>query len=543
MHLSIYEALVSCPSQLHSKHQHTPTCSTSLCFSNVRMAQNHPLASPSTNSLHHKLLSLPIADKLHFDPESISAASVDYGFFVQEIPAAVLRPSCLEDITTLVAFRYNESSIPFTISARGRGHSVRGQAMARDGVVVDMTSLGNKGHGTTVSYSQSLGHYADVGGHEIWFNVLEHTLKHGLAPVTLTDYQYATVGGTLSNAGIGGESFRNGPQITNVHELDVITGTGDFLTCSPHKNPDLFYSVLGGLGQFGIITRARIALRPAPKRAKWVRLLYSDFSAFTTDQERLISRHQRDQDEALDFVEGCLLMHRNMDTWMSFFPLSDRPRVMSLLTEHKLLYCIKAAKYYDEQTESTVEKDLEIILKDLNHVPEFKFEKDVAFIDFLNRMRVAELQLREQGLWNIPHPWLDLFLPKSRMADINTGIFKDIALKNNITTGCVLIYPMNKNKWDDRMSAVTPDEDIFYAVEFLHTSGFGDWQECELQNKEMLSFLKDNGIKFKRYLPNYRTEREWMEHFGPKWRTFQESKAKFDPKLLLSPGQRIFNHY
>jgi len=87
-----------------------------------------------------------------------------------------------------------------------------------------------------------------------------------------------------------------------------------------------------------------------------VRLLYSDFSAFTTDQERLISRHQRDQDEALDFVEGSLLMHRNMDTWMSFFPLSDHPRVMSLLTEHKLLYCIKAAKYYDEQTESTVEK-------------------------------------------------------------------------------------------------------------------------------------------------------------------------------------------
>jgi len=92
------------------------------------------------------------------------------------------------------------------------------------------------------------------------------------------------------------------------------------------------------------------------------------------------------------------------------------------------------------------------------------------------------------------------------------------------------------------MSAVTPDEDIFYTVEFLHTSGFGDWQECELQNKEMLSFLKDNGIKFKRYLPNYRTEREWMDHFGPKWRTFQGSKAKFDPKLLLSPGQRIFNH-
>lgn len=92
------------------------------------------------------------------------------------------------------------------------------------------------------------------------------------------------------------------------------------------------------------------------------------------------------------------------------------------------------------------------------------------------------------------------------------------------------------------MSAVIPDEDVFYAVGFLHSSGLGDWQEFDLQNKEVLLFCEDNGIKVKQYLPNYSTEREWMEHFGPKWGTFQESKARFDPKMLLSPGQRIFNH-
>ncbi|XP_030515232.1 cytokinin dehydrogenase 3-like [Rhodamnia argentea] len=506
------------------------------------MAEKHPTASLLTNSLHHRLLSLPIANKLHFDSESIRAASVDYGLIVREIPKAVLRPSCPEDIMTLVAFMYNESSIPFTISARGCGHSIRGQAMARDGVVVDMTSLDNKQHGTTVSYSQSLGHYADVGGQQLWIDVLEETLKHGVAPVCLTDYLYVTVGGTLSNAGISGEAFRYGPQINNVYEMDVITGTGDFMTCSPEKNSELFYSVLGGLGQFGIIMRARIALGRAPKRAKWVRMLYSDFSAYTMDQERLISRHRRDQDEALNYVEGFLFMHRNSDSWIPFFSPSDHPRLMSLVAEHELLYCIEVAKYYDDRTQSTVDKDLEILLKDLNHVPEFRFEKDVSYVDFLSRVRVEELELRGRGLWNVPHPWLDLFVPKSRIADINTGVFKNIALKRNITTGYVLFYPLNKNKWDDRMSAVTPDEDIFYTVEFLHSSGFGDWQELELQNKEVLRFCEDNGIKFKQYLPNYSTEREWMEHFGPKWRTFQERKAQFDPKMLLSPGQRIFNH-
>jgi FAD/FMN-containing dehydrogenase len=47
------------------------------------------------------------------------------------------------------------------------------------------------------------------------------------------------------------------------------TGKGDFVTCSTEENSELYYAVLGGLGQFGIITRARIALQPAPKRVRF----------------------------------------------------------------------------------------------------------------------------------------------------------------------------------------------------------------------------------------------------------------------------------
>lgn len=41
-------------------------------------------------------------------------------------------------------------------------------------------------------------------------------------------------------------------------------GTGEVVNCSEDQNNELFYSVLGGLGQFGIITKARIKLEPAP---------------------------------------------------------------------------------------------------------------------------------------------------------------------------------------------------------------------------------------------------------------------------------------
>ncbi|CAI9782633.1 unnamed protein product [Fraxinus pennsylvanica] len=173
--------------------------------------------------------------KLRYDFEATGLASSDYRSIVKEIPSA------------------------------GHGHSTRGQAMAHNGVLVNRLSLKKhykNGNGIKVSTS---GNYIDVGGEELWIDVLNATVRHGLAPVSWTDYLYLTVGGTLSNAGISGQTFLYGPQISNVLEMDVITGKGYFMTCSRDKNSELFYAFLGGLGQFGIITRARILLAKAPK--------------------------------------------------------------------------------------------------------------------------------------------------------------------------------------------------------------------------------------------------------------------------------------
>lgn len=74
--------------------------------------------------------------------------------------------------------------------------------------------------------------YVDVWGGELWIDVLKSTLEYGLAPKSWTDYLYLSVGGTLSNAGISGQAFNHGPQISNVHEMDVVTGKGQVLTCS-----------------------------------------------------------------------------------------------------------------------------------------------------------------------------------------------------------------------------------------------------------------------------------------------------------------------
>ncbi|RVW19902.1 Cytokinin dehydrogenase 3, partial [Vitis vinifera] len=197
--------------------------------------------------------------------------------------------------------------------------------------------------------------------------------------------------------------------------------------------------------------------------------------------------------------------------------------------------------YYDELTSHTVDEELQELLKGLNFLPGFVFTKDVSLVDFLNRVHSEELNLRAKGLWDVPHPWLNLFVPGSRISDFNSGVFRDILPKINQTTGTFLVYPVIRNKWDDRTSAVIPDEDIFYTVGLLHSSGADDWEPLENQNKEILKFCDKAGIKIKRYLSRYTTKKDWMNHFGPKWRTFEDRKAQFDPKMILSPGQQIFN--
>nr|KYP65760.1 Cytokinin dehydrogenase 3 [Cajanus cajan] len=496
-----------------------------------------------------------LAPKFSRNPETLSLASTDYGHIVHKTPWAVFEPFSVGDISTLISFS-NSLPSPFTIATRGQGHSVLGQAMTRDGVVLNMTNLNNSKNGSRIVVSDcdgkgSLGCYADVGGEQLWIDVLHATLERGLTPMSWTDYLYLTVGGTLSNAGISGQAFRFGPQISNVLELDVVTGKGDLVTCSTEKNSEIFYAVLGGLGQFGVITRARIPLGPAPTRAiyttftkmyKWLHLLYNNFTKFSTDQEYLISFSEKNDVTAADYVEGMLLLNQPpLD--LSFYPVSDQQRITTLVTQYGIIYIIELVKYYDNNSQARVDEEVANLVKGLNFVPTFMFENDASYEEFLNRVHADELVLRSKGLWEVPHPWLNIWVPRSRISDFNEGVFKDIILKQNISSGISLIYPMNRNKWDDRMSAVTPAEDVFYAISLLHTAiglDIDGVQKFQAQNQQILQFCKNASIKITEYLTGNKTHQEWVEHFGPKWKVFEDRKVEFDPKRILSPGQGIF---
>ncbi|KAK7263940.1 hypothetical protein RJT34_31539 [Clitoria ternatea] len=489
------------------------------------------------SSVPSSLRALPFGGHFNFDQVSLGHAARDFGNRYQYHPMAVLHPESVSDIAdTIKHIWLMGSSSHLTVAARGHGHSLHGQAQTHGGVVINMESLKVPEMHVHVGNSP----YVDVSGGELWINILHETLRHGMTPRSWTDYLHLTVGGTLSNAGVSGQAFRHGPQISNVQQLEIVTGTGEVVNCSAEHNGELFHSVLGGLGQFGIITRARIVLEPAPTMVKWIRVLYSDFTAFTRDQERLISTKN-----AFDYIEGFVIINRTglLNNWRLSFNPQDPVQASHFKSDGRTLFCLELAKYFNFEQIDIVNQEVEEHLSYLSYIPSTLFSTEVTYVDFLDRVHVSEVKLRSKGLWDVPHPWLNLLIPKSKIHKFAEVVFGNILTETS--NGPVLIYPVNKSKWDNRTSVVIPEEDILYLVAFLtsavpSSNGTDGLEHILSQNKRILEYCERAQLGAKQYLPHYNTQEEWRAHFGPQWETFLQRKSVYDPLHILAPGHRIF---
>lgn len=143
----------------------------------------------------------------------------DFGGIYHHKPIALVNPASVQDIVKVV--KMAASSPNLTVAARGNGHSINGQAQAPNGLVLNMSFI----KGIKIfegNYTRAP--FVDAGAGELWIDVLKACLKVGLAPRSWTDYLFLSVGGTLSNGGVSGQTFKFGPQISNVLQLQIVSG-------------------------------------------------------------------------------------------------------------------------------------------------------------------------------------------------------------------------------------------------------------------------------------------------------------------------------
>lgn len=87
----------------------------------------------------------------------------------------------------------------------------------------------------------------------------------------------------------------------------------------------------------------------------------------------------------------------------------------------------------------------ESLLSELSFIPSTLFLSQVSYVEFLDRVHVSQKKLRAKGLWEVHHPWLNLFVPKSKILGFNEEVFGNIL--SNATNGPIIIFPVNTSKY------------------------------------------------------------------------------------------------
>jgi FAD/FMN-containing dehydrogenase len=167
-------------------------------------------------------------------------------------PAYVLRPDSVADVQAGVRFA---ASTGLLLSVRGGGHGFPGFGTNDDGVVIDLSRLAN------VEIIDNERHLVRIGGGATWGQVAAALAPHGLA-ISSGDTKSVGVGGLTLIGGIGWKVRKYGLALDNVVAVEVVTAHGDVVHATAEENPELFWAIRGGGGNFGIVTAFEFVAHP-----------------------------------------------------------------------------------------------------------------------------------------------------------------------------------------------------------------------------------------------------------------------------------------
>jgi FAD/FMN-containing dehydrogenase len=167
-------------------------------------------------------------------------------------PAHVLRPGSVRDVQAAVRFA---ASAGLLLSVRGGGHGFPGFGTNDGGVVIDLSQLAN------AELIDKERHLVRIGGGATWGQVAAALTPHGLA-ISSGDTKSVGVGGLTLTGGIGWKVRKHGLALDNVAAAEVVTASGEVVRASAAENPELFWAIRGGGGNFGIVTAFEFAAHP-----------------------------------------------------------------------------------------------------------------------------------------------------------------------------------------------------------------------------------------------------------------------------------------
>ena len=179
------------------------------------------------------------------------AARSLWNAMIDRRPALIARCLGVADVVACVDFA-RAHGLPLSI--KGGGHNIAGLAACDDGIMLDMSLM----RGVWVDREARVAR-AQAGC--LLGDVDRETQVHGLA--TVLGFVSATgIAGLTLGGGMGYLTRRFGWTSDNVLSMEVVTADGCVVTASERENPDLFWALRGGGGNFGVVTGIEYALHP-----------------------------------------------------------------------------------------------------------------------------------------------------------------------------------------------------------------------------------------------------------------------------------------
>ncbi len=188
------------------------------------------------------------------DDPGYDEARTIFNAMIDRRPAVIARCEGEADVTRAVRFA-RDLGLP--IAVRGGGHSVSGMSLNDGGLVIDLSRM----QAVTVHPGSET---VRVEGGALMSHLDRATQPYGLA----------TTGGRVSTTGVGGFVLGGGSgwldrsfglAVDNLLGVELVTADGSPVRATDQENPELFWALHGGGGNFGVATALTLKLHPLPE--------------------------------------------------------------------------------------------------------------------------------------------------------------------------------------------------------------------------------------------------------------------------------------